>query len=93
VQPGAIVGALAHEGGLSRGDFGHIDIHGDHTLVELPADLPDQTFQALERTRVSGQLIHLTRDDGPPPRRRATSSEPSYGPGKAVGKFKKSRHG
>ncbi|MDQ1738305.1 MAG: ATP-dependent helicase DeaD [Pseudonocardiales bacterium] len=93
VQPGAIVGALANEGGLSRGDFGHIDIHGDHTLVELPADLPDRTFQALERTRVSGQLIHLTRDDGPPPRRRVTSSEPTYGPGKAVGKFKKSRHG
>ncbi|MDQ1752670.1 MAG: ATP-dependent helicase DeaD [Pseudonocardiales bacterium] len=93
VQPGAIVGALANEGGLSRGDFGHIDIHGDHTLVELPADLPDQTFHALERTRVSGQLIHLTRDDGPPPRRRPTSSEPTYGAGKAAGKFKKSRHG
>jgi ATP-dependent RNA helicase DeaD len=93
VQPGAIVGALANEGGLSRGDFGHIDIHGDHTLVELPADLPDRTFHALERTRVSGQLIHLTRDDGPPPRRRPTSSEPTYGAGKAAGKFKKSRHG
>ena len=86
VQPGAIVGALANEGGLSRGDFGHIDIHGDHTLVDLPADLPAGTFEALARTRVSGQLIHLTRDDGPPARRRPTG-DPS-----ARGAFKKPRH-
>ncbi|MGX7682024.1 DEAD/DEAH box helicase [Jatrophihabitans sp. DSM 45814] len=91
VQPGAIVGALANEGGLSRGDFGHIDIHGDHTLVELPADLSDRTFQALERTRVSGQLIHLTRDDGPPPRRRVSSTEPPHS-SKVGAKFKKPRH-
>ncbi|UQX88492.1 DEAD/DEAH box helicase [Jatrophihabitans telluris] len=70
VQPGAIVGALANEGGLSRQDFGHIDIRGDHTLVDLPANLPADTYRALEKTRVSGQLIHLRLDDGPPPRRR-----------------------
>jgi ATP-dependent RNA helicase DeaD len=70
VQPGAIVGALANEGGLSRADFGHIDIHGDHTLVELPAQLPAGTLEALKRTRVSGQLIEITLDDGPPARRR-----------------------
>jgi ATP-dependent RNA helicase DeaD len=86
VQPGAIVGALANEGGLSRGDFGHIDIHGDHTLVDLPAELPAGTVEALARTRVSGQLIHLTRDDGPPPRRRP-SGDPSE-----RGTFKKPRH-
>ncbi len=66
VQPGFIVGAIANEGGLSRGDFGHIDIRGDHTLVELPADLSDQVFQRLQHTRVSGQLIELRRDDSGP---------------------------
>ena len=66
VQPGFIVGAIANEGGLSRGDFGHIDIRGDHTLVELPADLSDQVFERLQHTRVSGQLIELRRDDGEP---------------------------
>ena len=40
VEPRQIVGAIANEGGLSRQDFGHIDIRGDHSLVELPADLP-----------------------------------------------------
>ena len=39
VEPRQIVGAIANEGGLSRQDFGHIDILGDHSLVELPADV------------------------------------------------------
>ena len=64
VQPGFIVGAIANEGGLSRGDFGHIDIRGDHTLVELPADLSDAVFAKLRQTRISGQLIELRRDGG-----------------------------
>jgi ATP-dependent RNA helicase DeaD len=63
VQPGAIVGAIANEGGLSREDFGHIDIHGDHTLVELPADLGPEIFTLLKRTRISGQLIDLSREN------------------------------
>ncbi|MEO6501958.1 MAG: DEAD/DEAH box helicase [Jatrophihabitantaceae bacterium] len=69
VQPGSIVGALANEGGLSRQDFGHIDIRIDHSLVELPADLPPRTLDALSRTRISGQLIELTREDGDRPSR------------------------
>jgi ATP-dependent RNA helicase DeaD len=64
VQPGAIVGAIANEGGLSREDFGHIDIRVDHSLVELPADLSRGTLDALRRTRISGQLIDITREDG-----------------------------
>jgi ATP-dependent RNA helicase DeaD len=64
VQPGAIVGAIANEGGLSRQDFGHIDIKVDHSLVELPADLSRGTLDALSRTRISGQLIELTREGG-----------------------------
>ncbi len=39
VGPGAIVGAIANEGGLHRSDFGHITIKPDHSLVELPAKL------------------------------------------------------
>src|SRR6476469_3165252 len=39
VMPGAIVGAIANEGGLHRSDFGHISIREDYSLVELPAKL------------------------------------------------------
>ncbi|MDF0531016.1 DEAD/DEAH box helicase [Tsukamurella sp. 8F] len=64
--PGAIVGAIANEGGLRRSDFGHISIRGDHSLVELPDDLHQDVFDALAKTRISGQLIHLERDQGAP---------------------------
>jgi ATP-dependent RNA helicase DeaD len=65
VMPGAIVGALANEGGLHRSDFGHITINMDHSLVELPAKLSGQTLKNLEKTRIQGQLIHLQPDRGP----------------------------
>jgi ATP-dependent RNA helicase DeaD len=67
VEPRQIVGAIANEGGLSRADFGHIDIRGDHSLVELPENLPQKTLSALERTRISGKLIELTPAAGPRP--------------------------
>ena len=66
-----IVGALANEGGLGRGDFGRIDIRADHSLVELPPHLPAETWEKLGRTRVSGKLIDLQLDDGRPERFRA----------------------
>ncbi|MGW0004227.1 DEAD/DEAH box helicase [Nocardia grenadensis] len=66
VVPGAIVGAIANEGGLRRSDFGHISIRPDHSLVELPAQLPPETLEALRSTRISGVLIQLQLDQGPP---------------------------
>ncbi|MDX6278427.1 MAG: ATP-dependent helicase DeaD [Nocardioidaceae bacterium] len=69
IGPSAIVGALANEGSLKRSDFGKITIGQDHTLVELPADLPDAVFEALANTRISGKLIELQLDDGPPIKR------------------------
>jgi ATP-dependent RNA helicase DeaD len=68
VEPRQIVGAIANEGGLDRADFGHIDIRGDHSLVELPASLSDAARSSLERTRISGKLIELTPDDSAPAR-------------------------
>ena len=47
VEPRQIVGAIANEGGLRRQDFGAIDIRRDFSLVELPADLPAETWDAL----------------------------------------------
>ena len=72
VRPGAIVGALANEGGLSSRDFGRISIAVDHTLVELPKDLPQEVFDALEDTRISGQLINIEPDPGAPKGRPAS---------------------
>ncbi|OBB05322.1 ATP-dependent RNA helicase [Mycobacteriaceae bacterium 1482268.1] len=65
VMPGAIVGAIANEGGLHRSDFGHITIRQDYSLVELPAKLGKDTVKRLAKTRIQGQLIDLQPDRGP----------------------------
>ena len=65
IGPGAIVGAIANEGGLHRSDFGHIAIGPDFSLVELPAKLPRATLKKLEQTRISGVLIDLRPDRSP----------------------------
>jgi len=65
VMPGAIVGAIANEGGLHRSDFGHISIRPDHSLVELPAKLSHETMKKLENTRIQGILINLQPDRPP----------------------------
>jgi len=64
VEPRQIVGALANEGGLSREDFGHIDIRTNFSIVELPADLPRATLERLAATRISGKLIEIRPDAG-----------------------------
>jgi ATP-dependent RNA helicase DeaD len=69
VEPRQIVGALANEGGLSRGDFGAIQIRPDFSLVDLPADLSRETLDKLADTRISGKLIELRPDTGGPGRR------------------------
>lgn len=88
VEPRQVVGALANEGGLSRGDFGHIDIRPDFTLVELPRDLPAGTLDKLSGTRISGKLIEI-RLDGGPPSRRAESRAPRSDDGE---RSRKPRH-
>ncbi len=65
VEPRQIVGAIANEGGLSRGDFGAIKIHPDFSLVDLPAQLPPETWHRLSGTRISGKLIEIRPDRGP----------------------------
>ncbi len=87
VEPRQIVGALANEGGLQRSDFGKIDIRGDHSFVELPADLSSEQHAALERTRISGKLIELRQAEYAP---RGRADERSAGPRKDY--KKKPRH-
>ncbi|MDO5683991.1 MAG: DbpA RNA binding domain-containing protein, partial [Propionibacteriaceae bacterium] len=70
VAPRQIVGALANEGGLRSSDFGRIDIRADYSLVELPAHLPANAWEALKSTRISGKLIELQPDRGAPSRGR-----------------------
>jgi ATP-dependent RNA helicase DeaD len=72
VEPRQIVGALANEGGLSREDFGMIDIRPDFSLVELPANLSEEKLAKLADTRIGGKLIEIRADRGAPGKRPRT---------------------
>ncbi|MES9946612.1 MAG: DEAD/DEAH box helicase [Candidatus Thiodiazotropha sp.] len=61
VKPGNIVGAIANEAGLDAQHIGHIDIHDDFTLVDLPAGMPQDIFQDLKRAWVCGQQMQIAR--------------------------------
>jgi len=80
VKPGAIVGAIANEAGLDSAHIGHIDIRTDHTLVELPADVPEAVVKRLQRARVAGRPMGLSRStetagSGTRPEKRAPRRE------------------
>lgn len=57
VQPGNIVGALAHEGDLRGSDINGIDIRDDHTLVRLPAVIPEHVLNHLRAVKVCGRPL------------------------------------
>jgi ATP-dependent RNA helicase DeaD len=61
VKPGNIVGAIANEAGLDSQHIGHIDIHTEHSTVDLPLGMPKEVFQDLRKTRVCGQRLDISR--------------------------------
>lgn len=66
VKPGSIMGALANEAGLRGGDIGRISIRFDHSLVELPADLPRDQLESMKGIIVGGEEIDIRPDSGAP---------------------------
>jgi ATP-dependent RNA helicase DeaD len=68
VQPGNIVGAIAHEADLAGSQINRIDIREDHTLVNLPASLSPALLTKLRGIRVRGQPLEISRLDSTPRR-------------------------
>ncbi len=77
LQPGALVGALTGEGGLTGKDVGRIDIFGSFALVDIPDGLSAEAIDKLARTRVAGRPLHIRLDTGP-------HAGPSTGPRSAA---------
>ena len=61
VKPGNIVGAIANEAGLDARHIGHIDIHTEFSLVDLPTGMPKEVFQGLRKAWVCGQRLNISR--------------------------------
>ena len=83
VKPGNIVGAIANEAGLDAQHIGHIDIHTDFSLVDLPLGMPKEVFQDLRKTRVCNQRLDISRPgqqgkgkkDGPRSKKRKKTDQ------------------
>ena len=76
VQPGNIVGAIANEARLDGSQINGIDIRGDHSFVRLPEDIPSAVLARLQRVRVKGQLLAISRvERRPPPHKAARRAE------------------
>ena len=66
VKPGNIVGAIANEAGLEGRHIGHVDIHEDHSFVDLPEGMPKEIFRSLKKVVVLGQELQMTYASGKP---------------------------
>ncbi len=74
VKPGNIVGAIANEAGLDSQHIGHIDIQESFSFIDLPSGMPEDIFRDLQKVRVCGQMMRLSRagEDRKPARKGAS---------------------
>jgi ATP-dependent RNA helicase DeaD len=83
VQPGNIVGAIANEADLDGSQINGIDIQDDHTFLRLPAGMPPETLQRLQRVRVKGRaLAAVVVERRMPSRHKKAKAKPHRGQGK-----------
>ena len=68
IKPGNIVGAIANESGIEGVHIGRVDIREDHSYVDLPEGMPKQIFKDLQKVRVVGRELRISRVDEKPPK-------------------------
>jgi ATP-dependent RNA helicase DeaD len=68
IKPGNIVGAIANEAGIEGVHIGRVDIREDHSFVDLPEGMPKQIFKDLQKVRVVGRELRISRVSEKPPK-------------------------
>jgi ATP-dependent RNA helicase DeaD len=66
VKPANIVGAIANEAGLDAKYIGHIEIHDDHSVLDLPEGMPKELLHHLKTVWVAGQQLRISHAGGAP---------------------------
>jgi ATP-dependent RNA helicase DeaD len=82
IKPGNIVGAIANESGIEGVHIGRVDIREDHSYVDLPEGMPKQIFKELQKVRVAGRELRISRVSEKPPKppRATIGRHPGSGP-------------
>jgi len=68
IKPGNIVGAIANEAGIEGVHIGRVDIREDHSYVDLPEGMPKNIFKGLQKVRVAGRELRISRVTEKPPK-------------------------
>jgi ATP-dependent RNA helicase DeaD len=68
IKPGNIVGAIANEAGIEGVLIGRVDIREDHSYVDLPEGMPKPIFKELQKVRVAGRELRISRVAEKPPK-------------------------
>jgi ATP-dependent RNA helicase DeaD len=68
IKPGNIVGAIANEAGIEGVHIGRVDIREEHSFVDLPEGMPKQIFKELQKVRVVGRELRISRVSVKPPK-------------------------
>ncbi len=68
IKPGNIVGAIANESGIEGVHIGRVDIREDHSFVDLPEGMPNPIFKDLQKVRVAGRELRISRVSEKPPK-------------------------
>jgi ATP-dependent RNA helicase DeaD len=68
VKPGNIVGAIANEAGIEGVHIGRVDIREDHSYVDLPEGMPKEIFRELQKVRIAGRELRISRVSEKPPK-------------------------
>jgi ATP-dependent RNA helicase DeaD len=68
IKPGNIVGAIANEAGIDGVHIGRVDIREDYSFVDLPEGMPKQIFKELQKVRVAGRELRISRVSEKPPK-------------------------
>ena len=61
IRPGNIVGAIANESGIEGVHIGRVDIREDYSYVDLPEGMPKEVFKDLQKVRVAGRELRISR--------------------------------
>ena len=60
IKPGNILGAIANEADMDSAFIGSIQIFDNFSTVDLPDDMPKETFEVLKKTMVNGKSLSIT---------------------------------
>lgn len=64
-----IVGAIANEAGLEGQYIQNLRINEHYSIVDLPSEMPRAIFRDLQKTRVGGQQLNISRLDDDMPQK------------------------